>query len=693
MYDKNLRYKVKKLLEKRTSNGLKIKDIAALIRVGKHKRKDLKDTLFTMVREKEIEYANHKYHIADIVDNIMSGTFDARSLAKNRSYAFVRTEKEDFFVSSEDTLNAYDGDIVEIQIKYGARKRKYGIITRIVERNRQEFVGTLQFYGKKAYLVPDNSRIHTNFLINNTGNAANNDKVVLKITNWGNKDYSALPGGIVTEVLGPSGDPDVEILSVIKHYGLPLEFPEEVISESLMIPEVDYEKEAVKRFDYRGLATITIDPVSAKDFDDAISLEINDTGYLLYVHIADVAHFVRKDSALFKEALNRGNSYYFPKKVLPMLPEGISNKRCSLRPQEEKLTMTVATQYDQKMNIVHQQVQESVIKSDIRLNYEEVDALFESRENEIPVDISELLFKMKKLSSTLSKQRYKKGYLRFELPETEFVFDDSGRIIDLRRSRETDSHSLIENFMLVANEFIAKQLSSAATIYRIHERPDDVKIEDIRDLLAKYGHNIPAGNNPNALFQNMLQQLENAEEHRVFDRLILRSLKRARYAIENFGHFGLAIEYYTHFTSPIRRISDLLVHHQIKDKLNSRDQQFNRNELFEYAGIATDRERIADDSEREVEYKNKLNFMKTHLGEEFSGIIVSIRSTAIIVELDKYPVTGLIELTSLKDDYYEFLDEYKQLIGKRKGRIFKMTDKVNVMISKVADDVYLQMVE
>ncbi|KQC07610.1 MAG: hypothetical protein APR54_05880 [Candidatus Cloacimonas sp. SDB] len=693
MYDQKISFRVNKVLEESKAKGLKINDISTILKIGKHKRSDLKDTLFRMVKEGRISYKNGKYSASRSNEEYVKGTFDARSLAKNRSYAFVNTPEGDIFVSSEDTLNAYDGDIVEAKLKNKDDQRKFGIITRIIERKRSKFVGTLQFYGKKVYLLPDNTRIHTNFKVDKTGNATDNDKVVLNITNWGNKEYNALPSGNVIEVLGPSGNPQVEIMSVIKHYELPLEFPEKVLAETSNILEVDYDKVLDKRIDYREIRTITIDPISAKDYDDAISLEKNDMGLILYVHIADVADYVKKDSELFSEAVNRGNSYYFPKKVIPMLPEKISNKLCSLRPWEEKLTVTVVTQFNADYEIRDQQVHESIIKSDVRLNYEQVDRLFEGGDHDIEDSIAGMLFEMKKLSSALSQKRIAAGYLSFNLPETEFIFDEDGYITDLKRSSETESHKLIENFMLIANEFIARKLSKHTTIYRIHELPDEERVENLKKILQKYDCKIPKDNNLNIVFQKILADLNSKDMHRVFDKMILRSLKRARYSVENFGHFGLALDTYTHFTSPIRRLSDLIVHHQVKDMISSRGNQFSDQELFDFAEAASDREKIADDAEREVEFKDKITFMKKKLGEEYEGIIVSIRSTAIIVELDKYPVTGLIELSTLKDDYYEFLDEYKQLIGKRKGKIFKLADKLKVNISKVSDDIYLQLIQ
>ena len=693
MYDKQLAHNLKKFLEDNKDSRYKIKDLTKLLRIRKHKHKDLIDTLFKLARNEEIHLKNRKYSAISIkTSQYITGTFDATSLAKNKSFAFVLGKEEDIFISSEDTLNAYHGDIVEVEVKYSRNHKRYGIIIKIVERKHDSFVGTVQEYKGKYYLQPDNSKIHTELLINELSNAKPGEKAILKILNWGNRDLQKLPVGNVIEILGKAGDPEVEILSIIMQYELPLTFPDTVLQElndiHLEIPQAEIER----RTDLRKLATITIDPASARDFDDAISIEKNNDEFTLYVHIADVAHYVSPGSNLFSEAVKRGNSYYFPKKVIPMLPEKISNKVCSLRPFEEKLTVTVKTVYKADFSIKSQEVLESIIKSDARFNYEEIDAHFEG-EKEIDKELVVMLDDMRKLSSSLSAKNIKNGYLSLNIPETEFTFDEDGHISDLQRSQQTESHKLIENFMLVANEFVAKRLSAKPTIYRIHEEPGEEKLLKLKKLVGNYGLKFDLGEERHEALQELLSSLPDESHHRVFDKVVLRSMKRAKYTIQNKGHFGLALQNYTHFTSPIRRICDLVVHHQIKDKLNAQQERFDKNNLLQLAETATEREMIADEAEREVDLKNKLNFIKKHLGEEFDGIILAIRPASMIVELDRYPVTGIVEISSLKDDHYSFMEEHMRLVGRKKGKIYKLTDPVQVFVSRVDDDIYFQIME
>ena len=694
MFDRKLAFKVKKFLENNSHNRYKIKDIAREIHVKKHKHKDLIDTLFKLTKNEEIILKSRKYSSLHIKHkNYVIGTFDATSLAKNKTFAFVNTHDFDVYVSIEDTLTAYHKDKVEVEVRYSRNSKRRGIITKIIERYQDSFVGILQEYKGKFFLVPDKSKIHTHFIINDLSNAKTGEKVVLKILNWGNRELQRLPVGDVKEVLGKADDPKVEIISVIRQYELPLVFPDAVLSELKEIPQKITEDEISRRKDFRDLITFTIDPASAKDFDDAISLEKLDDGYNLYVHIADVAHYVRPRCNLFKEAVNRGNSYYFPGKVIPMLPEKISNNVCSLRPSEDKLTVSVITKFDRELNIQHQEVYESVIRSNARFAYEEIDSLFDGEENSIDKELADVLDEMRKLSFALQQNRIEKGYIQLNIPETEFIFDEEGYISDLKRSQNTESHKLIENFMLVANEFIAKQLSNQKTLYRIHEEPDEKKLEVVKDIVSKYELKFKIDDNLNKSIQKLMESMPNENYHRVFDRMILRNMKRAKYSVDNFGHFGLAMQNYTHFTSPIRRLCDLVVHHQIKTKIHSQSKKFQPEELFNFAKIATEKEMLADESEHEVDFKNKINFMKKKLGEEYSGIIVSIKPSALIIELDRYPVTGIVSISSLKDDYYGFYEQQMRLIGRRKGKIYKLTDKVKVLVSKVDDDVYFELIE
>ena len=688
MFDKNLSSRIKKLLSYSAVNGLKLKEIAYELRVKKHKYKDLSETLNNLVRQKAISLENRRFKLITEKRQLI-GIFDARPLAKNNSFAFVITDSEDIFVSAEDIMTAYDGDTVALEIKYEKKGRKSGIITKILERKRDNIIGVAEDYNGKYYLIPDNSRIHTNFEIAKICNAKPGQKIIIEVSNWGNKQYHRLPIGNVKEILGKAGDPDVEILSVIKHYNLPLEFPPQVLSELNNIND-EADSEAINRTDFRSLLTITIDPASAKDFDDAVSLERTESGWKLYVHIADVAHYVQLNSELFKEAMNRGNSYYFPKKVIPMLPEKISNNICSLRPFEEKLTLTVITEFSKNFKIVSQSVTESIIKSDARFSYEEIDDLFDDKETDITEEIKEMLNNMLKLSSALSENRINAGYLHFDLPETQYVFDEDGHVTDLVRSKETASHKLIENFMLIANEYTATILSKQKTIYRIHELPKQKSVISVTDLAQNCNLKFQPGVNVNKTFQSILDSLKTRDEHRVFDRLILRNLNKAKYHTTNFGHFGLAMQNYTHFTSPIRRLSDLVIHHQIKADLNVKGKLFSSSELKNLAIIASDKEMIADESEREVDLKNKMIFMKKRLGDEFEGIIINMKPSKLIIELDRFPVTGVIPISSISGNF-NFYEKGMKMVGRK--RTFLLADKVKVLVSKVDDDIYFRLVD
>ena len=694
MYNKQIAYKVKNLLSHNRNKQFKIKDIAKELRSRRHQYRDLKDTLLKLTKDESIVLTDRKYsHRGRIANNlILDGKFDARTLAKNKSFAFVITNESDIYISSEDTLNAYHDDIVSVEIKYSRFNKRYGIIRKIVKRAKCSFVGTIYQIRHKYRLIPDNSKIHTDLDIHELSGAKPGQKVVLEITNWGNRDLMRLPSGKVIEILGTAGEPEIEIISVIKQYDLPLSFPEKVLNELKMIDSSIQNDELTKRIDLRNLTTFTIDPVSAKDFDDAVSLEKTDNGWKLYVHIADVAHYVKVGSELFKEAVKRGNSYYFPKKVIPMLPEKISNNICSLRPFEDKLTITVITHFSNNYHILSQEIHESVIRSDQRFSYSEIDDFFDKKELSLQPEIAEILSEMKKLSSSLSETKIRNGYLTFNLPEAEFIFDENGKINDIKRSRETESHKMIENFMLIANEFVAKELSKQKTIYRIHEEPDEENIKKLIEIADKNNLNFEKMDFLNRTYQKFLGSFPEEKYHRVLDRQVLRTLKKAKYDTKNAGHFGLALSNYTHFTSPIRRICDLVVHHQLKQKIHSKEDKFSGKELVDLAKIASEREIIADESEREMDLKNKLSFMKTKLGETFGGIIIGIRSSSLLVELDEFPIVGVVEYSTMIDDHYEYFEKRNCLIGRRTGKKYQLMDTPTVSVIKVTDDIYFSII-
>ncbi len=625
---------------------------------------------------------------------LIEGIFDATPLAKNQSYAFVRTENGDFYINAEDTLNAYHGDAVAIEPHFRKGKSDFAYVRKIVKRANSTVAGDIRSSGKHSYFISSNLKIHNWFEVSDQGTAKEGDKVVLEVTNWGNPVLGKMPVGKVTEVLGPSGDPQVELMAVIRQYQLPLEFPPEVQAEAQALPKAITAKEIARRFDLRGLFTFTIDPASAKDFDDAISLETTEKGWRLYVHIADVAHYVSPTSAIFQEAAKRGNSFYFPKKVIPMLPELLSNQVCSLRPEEDKLTLTVITEYDAKAKTLQQKLVESVIRSNFRLAYEEVDALFEGQETSFSPELITALNEARKLSALLSKKRMAAGYIWFDLPELEYEYDDAGLIRRFTLAEETESHKLIENFMLVANEFIARKLTalSPTTIYRIHEDPDLDKIARATDLLSHYGISYYERENLNASLQYLLSTLPSLEYHQVFDRIILRSLKKAKYSIQHIRHFGLAMEDYTHFTSPIRRLCDLVIHHLCKIHiLKSSKAQLGKGQIQHYATVASEQELQADQAERDIERVYSMAFMKTHIGEKFTGMVVSAKSSGLIVRLKEIPVNAMLKTEQFPSRGWTYRDREMRFVNPRNSDYFQLLDKVLVQIMDVSDDIYLEL--
>lgn len=694
MYNNKIAEKIKKILKENKDKTFKIREIAQLVHSKKHEYKSLNDTLREMARKKIIKRIDKRFSYLEKTNfESLEGKFDATPLARNFSFAFVITESFDVFIDAEDTLNAYHNDIVLIEIKYRKGKRRYGIIKKILKRYRTKFVGNVISYKNNFFISFGPSKIHTDFLILNKDIAKAGDKVEFEISNWGNKDLGKLPAGNIISVLGKAGEPEVEVLGVIKQFNLPLEFHEKVIKESVALPHFISDIDLKNRKDLRNLLTFTIDPASAKDFDDAISLVKKENKLILYVHIADVANYVKIDSEIFKEACKRGNSFYFPKKVIPMLPEIISNKLCSLRPLEEKLTQTVQIEFNQEYKIISKKVYNSIIISDLRLTYEEVDLLFDEQKSDIPLNIATTLFEMKNLSKKLSLQREKKGSLNFYLPEVQYEFDDVGHLQNLKRSKETESHSLIENFMLLANEYVATLLSKkmTSTIFRVHNSPEEEELDQIFKLLKTYNIEVNKMNNYQKTLQTILSNTNDMNFHRVFDRIILRSMKKAKYSTENTGHFGLAIQNYTHFTSPIRRICDLIVHHQLKSIYEKKNKTiFSFTELRRYAGFGSMQEILADESEREITKLFLLEFMKKKIGQVFTGLITNINNSTIFIELDEYPVTGLIKIANMQNDYFEYYQRERKIISNYSGKLFQLMDSVEVKVVRVEDDVFLE---
>lgn len=707
MKNSNLSERIEETFIENNNTPLSYNELVNELHLVRKEKSLLAETLQAMLAEGILTKKNRKFRLAvspELIKKeanekvthprLLEGIFDATPLARDLSYAFVRTEQGDFYVNAEDTLNAYHNDVVVIEPHFRKGKPDYAIVRKIIQRANETMTGDIRESGIRTFFISINPKIHNWIEVSELNGAKEGDKVVLQVTNWGNPLMGKMPVGKVIEILGPSGDPEVELLAVIRQYNLPLQFPDTVLAEMEEIEETISDQELTHRLDLRNILTFTIDPASAKDFDDAISLEKLNQGWRLYVHIADVAHYVKPESATFSEAVKRGNSFYFPKKVIPMLPEKLSNKVCSLRPNEDKLAMSVITDFNLQGKILRQRLEESVIKSDFRLNYDQVDKFFQGQNTDFPQNLSETLSSARKLSSLLTAKRLKDGYIFFDLPELEYEYDEEGFLKRFTLAEETESHKLIENFMLVANECIATKLSQLAptTIYRIHEDPDWEKIERLIELLSYYGINFYERETLNASIQYLLHSLPTPEHHKVFEPIILRSMKKAKYSTEHIRHFGLGMETYTHFTSPIRRLCDLVIHHLCKTYiLKTSKIQFDYNQLKHFAFIASEQELQADQSERDIEHYFSMTYMKKFIGESFSGIVISAKNDRLIIRLDQIPINAVLMITEFPSGKWIFLDRQMRFVNEDNKDYFQLMDKVLVNIMEVSDDIYLEL--
>ena len=613
---------------------------------------------------------------------------------------FEDEEKEDLFIPSTKINCALDGDSVEVAIiKSKAKDKKAeGKITKIIKRERDTVVGIFQKNRNFGFVVPDDKKFDTDIFISKGKwkNAKNNDKVVVKITAYP-KDKKNAEGEIV-EVLGNVDLAGVDMLSVIKEFKLPNEFPIEVLSEARQISQEIDEKQVKSRRDFRGLHPIfTIDGEDAKDLDDAVSVRKTKEGtYLLDVHIADVSNYVKPGSNLDREAIHRGTSIYMLDRVIPMLPFELSNGICSLNAGEDRFALSCLMEIDKNGNVISSDVCKSVIRVTERMNYHDVYKIITGSDKQVLDKYKDYIncFKdMEELAIILKNKRLKHGYLNLDIPESKITLDKTGKAIKVEKYDINFANEIIEQFMLTANETIAEKFYwlEAPFIYRVHEEPDLDKINETNKFLFNIGYKIKASKDnikPKA-FSEVLDKIKGTEYEKVISTLILRTLKVARYEAENKGHFGIASNYYCHFTSPIRRYPDLFIHRIISIYLAegynvSEDE---KEELYakavRYAESSSDSEKFATKAEREAEDIKKAEFMEDKIGEEYDGIISSITAFGMFVELES-TIEGLIRFENMgADEYYIYDDDRKTLLGERTNRVFKIGDKVRIRVIEV----------
>ncbi|MCK4358280.1 MAG: ribonuclease R [Candidatus Cloacimonetes bacterium] len=686
-------------LRKNANKEFTIRKLAKIFRIKKQDYANFLITFSILEKNNKIVRKNKKYHSPPIYKKII-GTFDASALANNYSFGFVKTDEEDVKIFDRDCLNAYHNDIVEFIIIKRNYRGATGKILKVIERKNEYIIGNINKLNGKIFLIPDNPKIDNYIeLIDLSVNQGEyvDKKVTVNITNWGDRTKNILPKGKVSEILGDANDPNIDFLSVLKQYDLPEDFSKYVVDESLEFHEYIDSTEIAKRKDFRNLITFTIDPITAKDFDDAISFEETSAGYKLYVHIADVSHYVEVDSPIFKEAFERGTSVYLLQNVIPMLPEKLSNNLCSLKSGSDRLTVSVIVEYDKNFNRMNRELVLSIIRSDSRLNYQQVDHLFEESENiELKQEIQEILFKMRPLANYLTQKRYDRGSLDFDLPDSEFEFDENGSPVNILRTKETESHLLIEEFMLEANQYIAELIAKkcSSAIFRIHEPPEPAKMGEFALLVRSYNYNLNfVHKNQNLALKQYLNSIKDENHHRVFDNLLLRSLMKAKYSYRNIGHFGLALKSYTHFTSPIRRFPDLIVHHLLKQYVFEwSTAKFSLQEIKTFAQRSSEMEVVAMNAERTLGNLKKNRFMKENIGKDFKALIVNFNNKNIFVELDKYPIEGFIPLSSITDDFYQFNNKKYCVVGTRKSRKFFLCQKVQVRVKKVEHKIEFELV-
>lgn len=639
------------------------------------------------------------------VEQLSSGHYKSTHSSKNKvvtgivdhvnpRFAYIVTGEEgkkDIYVRSQDLGSAIHGDTVEVAMtnrKTGENPE--GKVTAVVKRGRNRFVGRIELSRNFGFVVPDFKKIYQDFFIypENLGGATANDKVLFEVTKWADRDKS--PEGKVIEILGKTGENEAEIHSIMAEFDLPFRFPEEVLKESEKISEDITKDEIKKRWDFRDVLTFTIDPEDAKDFDDAISYRKLENGrYEIGVHIADVTHYVAPGNVLDGDAFDRATSVYLVDRTVPMLPERLSNALCSLRPNEDKLTFAAVFEMDDKAKVHKEWFGRTVIHSDHRFTYEQAQEVIESGEGKFAAEIKIL----NELHHVLRKERFKKGAVNFESTEVKFKLDEKGKPLAVIPKVRKDAHKLIEEFMLLANRAVAtfifkmkKGEDKNTFVYRTHDLPNQEKVEDFARFAKQFGHNLQIESSTiSRSLNNLMEEIEGKPEQNVLQSLAVRAMAKAKYTTDAKGHFGLAFDHYTHFTSPIRRYPDMMVHRLLQHYLDG-GKSVSKKEFEDKCVHSSEREKRAADAERaSIKYK-QVEFMSLAENKVYDGIITGVTDFGIFVEIVETKCEGMSRMADMKDDFYEFDEKNYRVIGRRRKKIYRLGDKVKVRIKKTDID-------
>ena len=648
---------------------------------------------------KIVRTRNNRYGVTERM-NLLRGKLQAHA----KGFGFLvpdDREHPDVYIHANDMNGAMNGDTVLVRITHRGESggRLEGEVVRVVQRAITQVVGLFQNHESYAFVIPDDKRIFRDIFVPKEafGGAVDGDKVVVRLVTYPEGRKTAAPGEVI-EGLGHKDDPGIDIISIVRKYQLPETFPEEVMREAEAVPDTIREHDLVGRRDLRNKRIVTIDGEDAKDLDDAVCVERLENGnYLLGVHIADVGYYVRENSALDKEAYNRGTSVYLVDRVIPMLPHRLSNGICSLNPKVDRLTLSCEMEFNGDGHRVRYDIFPSVIRTVERMTYTNVRKILTGEDESLLERYAPLVgdFRlMEELALILRDKRMRRGAIDFDLAEAKVIVDDSGKPLDIVKRERTIAEMIIEEFMLAANETVAEHFHwlKAPFLYRVHEDPDAEKLMHFMEFVTNFGYVVRGKGNtvhPKAL-QHLLEEIRGTKEETVISTVLLRSMKQARYDAQSLGHFGLAAEFYSHFTSPIRRYPDLVIHRIIREIL---EKGMLSEERFEYlagrmddiARQSSERERVAVEAERETEALKKAEFMLDKIGEEFDGIISGVTSFGMFVELDN-TVEGLIRLSDLTDDYYHYHEMQHALIGERTSKMYRVGDEVRVRVIRVNMD-------
>ncbi|MBO5070395.1 MAG: ribonuclease R [Roseburia sp.] len=668
---------------------MKTKEMAMVLDVPKAQRGELQEVLDSLLADGKIEVSvKGKYSKSQ--GKFLTGEF--RAHPRGFGFVTVEGEDEDIFIPESQTNGAFHKDTVRVALLPGGGggKRKEGMVTKILARGTSQIVCTYEKSKTFGFAVPDNPKFGKDIFVpqERSKGAVTGHKVVVEITDFGGKDRK--PEGKVVEILGHINDPGTDILSIVRAYDLPVEFSGKIMNQVENVAKEVSSADMAGRMDLRDWQTVTIDGEDAKDLDDAITLTKEGANYKLGVHIADVTNYVQEHSALDMEALKRGTSVYLVDRVIPMLPHALSNGICSLNAGEDRLALSCIMTIDEKGNVTDHVIAETVIKVDRRMSYTSVKKILEDRDEAEIREYEELVpmfERMRDLAAILRKKRMKRGSIDFDFPETKIQLDEKGVPVKIMPYDRNVATKIIEDFMLIANETVAQDYfwQELPFVYRTHDNPDTEKIKKLATFINNFGYTIRVGQDevhPKEL-QKLLQKIDGTPEEALISRLTLRSMKQAKYTTVSTGHFGLAANYYCHFTSPIRRYPDLQIHRIIKDnlrgKMNEKKIEHYDRILPEVAKHSSEMERRADEAERETEKLKKVEYMESRIGEVFEGVISGVTEWGFYVELPN-TIEGLVHVTSLLDDYYYYNESTYELVGEATNRRYKLGQKVQVEV-------------